>query len=143
MFKCCITLATVAAARIPASAGAAPRVLHFKGKTKEGTKISFVLKNGWVDQLDARLPTTCVSAQGGTPKVDLTWWQIPYKFRIGAKAKIDYGDPTQHYHISTHRSGNRVSGHLSDNYSLLGSDSFGDYILYECLATANFSLTGR
>jgi hypothetical protein len=94
--------------------------------------------------LDTLLPTTCVSAQSGTPKVDITLWQIPYKFRIGETAKVDYGsDPTRHYHITTSGSGKRVSGHLSDNYSLLGSDSLGNYILYECLATANFSLVGR
>jgi hypothetical protein len=143
MLKRSLTLAAAAAALLPAAAGAAPKVLHYKGKTKEGTKISFIVKSGWVDRLDALLPTTCVSAQGGTPKVDLTWWLIPYKFRLGATAKLDYGDPTYHYHISTHRAGKQVTGKLSVNYSLLGSDSWGDYVLYECLGTANFSLRGR
>ena len=143
MFKRSLTLAAVAAALLPASAGAAPKVLHYKGKTREGTKISFIVKNGWLDQLDTLLPTTCISAQGGTPKVSFTWWAIPYKFRLGATAKVDYGDPTSHYHITSHRSGKRVRGKLSVNYSQLGTDGWGDYILYECLGTANFTLVGR
>lgn len=143
MFKRTITLTAVAAALLPAGAAAAAKPLHFKGKTKEGTKISFILKNGWVDQLDAMLPTTCVTASGATPKVTFTWWVIPYKFRLGATAKLDYGDPTTHYHITTHRSGKRITGKLSANYSQLDTDGWGDYIIYECLGTANFSLVGR
>jgi hypothetical protein len=143
MLKRSVTLAAAAAALLPAAAGAAPKVLHYKGKTKEGTRISFIVKNGWVDQLDALLPTTCVSAQGGTPKVLFTWWAIPYKFRLGAAAKVDYGDPTSHYHITTHRAGKRVTGKLSVNYSQLSTDGWGDYVLYECLGTAKFSLRGR
>jgi hypothetical protein len=143
MFKRSLTVATVAAALTPASAAAAPSVLHYKGRTKEGTKISFIVKNGWVDQLDAVLPTTCISAQGASPRVSMTWWSIPYKYRLGAAAKVDYGDPTTHYHITTHRSGKRVLGKLSLNYSQLGTDGWGDYVLYECLGTASFSLVGR
>ena len=143
MLKRSFALAAAAAALLPASAGAAPKVLHYKGKTREGTKISFTVKNGWLDGLDTLLPTTCITAQGATPKVTFTWWAIPYKFRLGAAAKVDYGDPTTHYHITSHRSGKRVSGKLSVNFSQLGTDGWGDYILYECLGTANFSLAGR
>ena len=138
-----LIIATLAAAIAPAVATAHAKPLNYKGKTKEGTKISFVLDRGWVDQLDALLPTTCVSAQGSTPKVDLTWWHVPYKFKVGGTAKLDYGDPTKHYTITSHRRGKRVIGKLEENYSLLGSDGFGSYMIWTCLATANFNLQGR
>jgi hypothetical protein len=143
MLKRLLTIAIVAAAIAPAAASAHAKPIKYKGKTKEGTAISFVVDRGWVDQLDALLPTTCVSAQGGTPKVDITWWRVPYKFGLGGTAKLDYGDPTKHYKIVSHRHGKRVTGKLSVNYSLLGSDDFGSYMIWECLATANFDLGPR
>jgi hypothetical protein len=138
-----VGIATLAVALVPAAAGARTRPLSFKGKTKEGTKISFVLDRGWVDQLDALLPTTCISVQGGTPRVDLTWWRVPYKFHIGGSSKLDYGDPTKHYTVTAYRRGKRVLGKLEENYSLLGSDGFGSYKIWHCLATANFDLRAR
>lgn len=141
MFKRILVAIAGTAAIVPASAAATSRIAHYKGKTKEGTKISFVVNRGWIDRFSTLLPTTCVSAQGGTPKVDLTEWQIPYKYRLGMTAKLEYGDPTKHYHITTHRGpGGRVTGKLQINYSLLGSDAFGNYMLWECVATANFNL---
>lgn len=132
-----------AAVLAPAAAAAAPRPVKYAGKTKEGTKISFVLKRGWVDQLDTSLPTTCITVQGGTPKVVFTWWAIPYKFRLGYTAKVDYGSPTTHYKISTRKQGRRIIGKLEANYSQLGTDGWGDYIIWHCLGTANFNLNPR
>lgn len=52
-------------------------------------------------------------------------------------AKLDYGE----YHITSHRGrAERVIGKLQINYSLLGTDGFGDYVLWECLSTGNFNL---
>ena len=139
--------AACALALMPAAAGAAAAhpapTLHYQGKTKEGTKISFVLKNGWVDQLITSLPSTCVSAQGGTPHVGIYSWTIPYKFRLGYTSKVDYGYPKTHYHIATHHRGTRISGKLSMNWSELSDDGFGDYIILECLGTASFDLAPR
>ena len=144
MFKRILVAVAGTAAILPATAAASSHLAHYKGKTKEGTKISFVLDRGWVDQFSTRLPTTCVSAQGGTPGVDFTDWDIPYKYRLGLAAKVDYGDPTKRYHITTHRGkGSRVTGKLQVNYSLLGTDGFGGWVLWECLATGNFNLRPR
>jgi hypothetical protein len=133
------------AAAGPASAGAKSRAhpLHFTGKTKEGDKVSFVLDGHWVDKLQTILPETCISAQGGTPKVDRFVWAIPYKYWVGYTVKVKYGSPTTYYTITTHRKGNRITGKLSANYSLLGTDGFGDYVIWHCLATANFNLVGK
>jgi len=135
-------LALTLAAAGAASARSAP-LSHYQGKTKEGTKISFVLRNGWVDKLVTSLPSTCISAQGGTPHVGIYSWAIPYKFRLGYTAKVDYGDPKTHYHITTHHHGKRISGKLSMNWSELSDDGFGDYIILECLGTASFDLAPR
>jgi hypothetical protein len=144
MFKRLIIIATATTALAPAAAATAKLPLvSYKGKTKEGTKISFILNQGWVDQLDTLLPTTCITVQGATPKVDLTWWRIPYKFKVGYTAKLKYGDPTKYYSITTRRLGNRIVGRLSMNYSLLGADAFSNYVIWHCLATANFDLRPR
>ena len=141
MFKRVILIATITSVLAPAAATTAKSPLvSYRGKTKGGTKISFVLNHGWVDQLDTLLPTTCISVQGGTPKVDLTLWRIPFKFKLGYSSNLKYGDPTTYYTITTRRLGARIVGKLSMNYSLLGSDAFGNYMIWHCLATAKFDL---
>jgi hypothetical protein len=126
-----------------AHASAPSKPVKYAGKTKEGTKISFVLDHGWVRRLNALVPTTCVSAQGGTPKVDLVLWEIPYKFKLGSRSKVVYGDPTRHYTMSVHNHGKRIAGKLSMNYSVLGSDGWGGYRILECLGTASFDVGRR
>lgn len=139
-----ILTALVASMALIAPTAATAKAAKYKGKTKEGTSISFVVEDGWVDQLDAMLPTSCVSTSGGTPGVKFTQWRIPYKFRLDRTAKVSYGDPTKHYTIKTHRaSGGRIKGNLEINYSLLGSTSGGGYAIWTCLATAKFSLTQK
>ena len=141
MFKRLILIAIVTSALAPPTTAAAKsQPVSYRGMTKEGTKISFVLNQGWVDQLKTVLPTTCISVQGGTPKVDLTLWRIPFKFKLGYTSNLKYGDPTTYYTITTHRRSSRIIGKLSMNYSLLGSDTFGNYMIWHCLATANFAL---
>jgi hypothetical protein len=144
MLKRFIVLGAATAALAPAATVAAkPRPVSFNGKTDEGTKISFVLDRGWVEQFSTLLPTTCLSVQGGTPHVDFTEWRIPFKYKLGATYKFAYGDPTKHYTITTRQRGSRIIGKLSMNFSLLGSDNFGSYMIWHCLATANFGLRHR
>jgi hypothetical protein len=87
------------------------------------------------------VPTTCVSAQGGTPKVLISQWQPAYNFRLGYKAKVDVKESiTRHYSIETHRKGNKVTGKLAVNFSLLVSNTFSGYHIDTCYGTANFSV---
>ena len=142
MTKRITILVALVALIVPAAAAAGTS--KYKGKTKEGTRISFVVEHGWVDQLDAMLPTSCVSSSGGTPGVQFTQWRIPFKYRLGRTAKVKYGDPTKNYKIETReRRNGRVSGEMSINYSLLGSNGSGGYAIWTCLATAKFSLPRR
>lgn len=140
MLKRALIPAVLAVALLPGAAAARSRTLHYQGKTKEGPKISFdVDRKGWITHFTTSLTTTCVSAQGGTPRVTFTSWDIPYNYRLGAKVALDYGDPTYHYHLATTRGGgHRVTGRMSINYSLLRYSS--GYYLEHCLATGNFSL---
>lgn len=132
----------LAAALLPSAAMAKTGPVSYTGKTKEGTKVSFVLAHGWLEHLSTRLPTSCVSAQGGTLPIVFADWSIPYKFRLGATGKVKYGDPTRHYTITTRKHGKRVTGKLSINYSKLGSDSSG-WKIYTCQATGAFDLKPR
>lgn len=141
MLKHLLTTTAAAAVLLPAAAQAGTPVLHYKGKTKEGTKISFVLDEGWLDGFSTSLTTTCASAQGGTPRVTFTTWDPPFKYRLGRTSVFKYGDPTKHYHLTTHRrKHHRIVGKLSMNYSLLNYSSFSGYYLEECLGTGTFSL---
>jgi hypothetical protein len=144
MLKRILIAAAVTALLVPGAAAAKSRTLHYKGKTKEGTKISFILAKGWLDRFKTSLVTTCVSAQGGTPHIEFTDWSIPFKYKLGYSAKVKYGDPTRHYKIVTHRrAGKRIVGKLSVNFSRLRMDSWNGYYLDHCLGTANFSLKPR
>jgi hypothetical protein len=141
MKRTATALALVAALALAGPAAAkAPK---YKGKTKEGTKVSFVLsgKGGkWLDQFKSSVPTTCVSAQGGNPKVFIHSWAPPYKYRLGYSAKVKYTDPyTTTYKISTKRSGKKVKGKLSLNYSMLASNTFEGYHILTCYGTASFT----
>jgi hypothetical protein len=137
-------IATLALAG-PAAAAKAPK---YKGKTKEGTKVSFVLsgkKHQWVDQFRSSVPTTCVSAQGGNPRVFIHSWSPPYKYLLGYAAKVKYTDPyTTTYKISTKRvSKKKIKGKLSLNYSMLANNTFGGYHILTCYGTASFTAKTR
>lgn len=125
------------------AASAQSHVLKFRGKTREGTKVSFALNGPWIDKFTTLLPATCISAQGGVPRVDFADWTIPYKYRVGYKAQVKYGDPTRYYTITTRRRGNRITGKLQESYSLLDTDGWGGWMIRHCLATGNFSLRGH
>src|SRR2546423_15143484 len=93
-------LAIVAALAVAGPAAA--KSPSYKGKTKEGTKVSFVLSGKWVDQFRSSVPTTCVSAQGGNPFVTIHTWAPPYKYLLGRRAKVRPTDPyTTPYPTST------------------------------------------
>ena len=134
-------LAAVALAAAPAAADAA-KPMKYAGKTKEGTKISFVLDGGWVDRIKTTIPHTCVSAQGGPPTAGMTVWSPPYKFRLGsvdAKVTVDDSWPTTHYAITVKgRRGRAIRGRLSANW-VMTSYYDGGYRLLECLATGSFT----
>jgi hypothetical protein len=136
-------LLVAALALAPAAASASARPVKYAGKTKEGSKITFTLEHGWLDGLSTMVPTTCVSAQGGTPKVTLWPWSAPYKYRLGRTAKVTTGDPTRHYKISSHRHGKTITGKLSLNFSLLTDDGWGGYRILTCYGTASFKAKPR
>jgi hypothetical protein len=137
------SLVVAALALAPAAAPASARSVPYAGKTKEGSKITFTLAHGWLDGLSTMVPTTCVSAQGGTPKATLWPWSPPYKYRLGRTAKVTTGDPTRHYKITSHRHGRRITGKLSLNFSLLADDGWGGYKILTCYGTASFKAKPR
>lgn len=131
---------------LPAVAAAHPAAVHYKGKTKEGFTISLVVSRGAISQIDTILPSTCLSGQGGTPRVGQDIWEAPYKHRfpLGRDAKVTvHSWPTTHYHVKAHKRGKRIVGKLSANWSMLSTDGWGDYVIQECLATSSFNLAPR
>jgi hypothetical protein len=138
MRKFTITAACALALTL-AAAGAAP----LPGQDEGGYEDLLRAQERLGRSVVTSLPSTCVSAQGGTPHVGIYTWAIPYKFRLGDTEKVDYGYPKTHYHITTHHQGKRISGKLSMNWSELSDDGFGDYIILECLGTASFNLAPR
>jgi hypothetical protein len=141
-----ILLVAVAVLAVTASAAQAAKPVKYSGKTKEGTKISFVLKNGWADQIKTSVPSSCVSAQGGTPRVRIDSWQPPYKFRMPAKeAKVTVKEPwpTRTYGFSARKSGRGVKGKLTLSYSMTDYTWATSWRLLTCYGTASFSLKPR
>jgi len=143
------TLAAIAAAlltaAVPAAADAKAKPLQYEGKTKEGSKISFVLDGRWVDQISTMVPYSCVSAQGGPPTAGLIPWTPPYKFALGSheeKVTVEEPWPTKNYTITvTGKKGRAISGKLWVNYSMTVpyANSYG-YRILTCQGTASFKV---
>jgi len=146
MLACAIAGAGLAAA--PA-AGAASEPVKYSGMTKEGTKISVWIEptNTKYVAITTRVPTTCVSAQGGTPLALITDFDPPFAFRVGRKDKATVkgsgGSPTKHYTVQTRRKGRTLTGKLSVNYSRLSVNDSGSFYILTCQGTANFDLKKR
>ena len=139
--KYAITAIALSAA-LAAGAGpaAAAKPIAYKGKTKEGTKISFVLAKGWVDRIRARVPTTCVSAQEGGPRVTIDLWEPPYKWRLGAKARVVVEEPwpTRHYTFSSKKKGRKIVGKLVLSYSRTVPAVVSSWKIETCFGSASF-----
>src|SRR4051812_21852664 len=137
------TLTALAIVAALALAGpAAAKSPKYQGKTKEGTKVSFVLSGKWVDQFQSSVPTTCVSAQGGNPFVTSHTWAPPYKYLLGRRAQVKHTDPyTTTYTISTKKAGGKkIKGTLALSYSMLANNTFGGYRILTCYGTASFTV---
>jgi hypothetical protein len=140
-----VTAVTVAAA-LPAAGSAVAASVPYSGTTKEGTKIAFDLKDGWVDHIQSRVPTSCVSAQGGTPRVTIDLWDPPFRFRLGMKGTVKVTEPypTRHFTFSSRRVGRTVRGTLALSYSQLVNSAWGgDYLILTCSGTASFTVHPR
>jgi hypothetical protein len=134
------TTALAIVAALAVAGPAAAKSPSYKGKTKEGTKVSFVLSGKWVDQFRSSVPTTCVSAQGGNPFVTIKTWAPPYKYLLGRRAQVKHTDPyTTTYTISTKKSGKNITGKLALSYSMLASNVFAGYHILTCYGTASFT----
>jgi hypothetical protein len=139
-------IAVLAVTSLVAAAPAAEaRAPDYKGKTKEGSKISVWLQKGNFAAYETTVPTTCVSAQGGLPLVRMTGFDAPVAFKVGRTAK--YTDsksyPTTHYKVTAHKKGKYLKGKMSLNYSQLDYTYDTGYRILTCYGTANFKLKHR
>jgi hypothetical protein len=141
-----VTAAAALSAAGSASASASAAGVPYGGTTKEGTKIAFDLKDGWVDHIQSRVPTSCVSAQGGTPRVTIDLWDPPFKFRLGRKGTVKVTEPypTRHFTFTSRRVGRTIRGTLALSYSRLVNSAWGgDYLILTCSGTASFTVRPR
>ena len=120
----------------------AAKSIKYEGKTKEGTEMSFTLNGRWVDNIAVRMPTSCVSAQGGA-RAHVIYFLPPFKWKLGTQGKAtDDTSITRHYFMLTKgKAGKAISGKMSVNWSELspGATSY-DMKIWECLGTVNFKL---
>ncbi|HYI98432.1 MAG TPA: hypothetical protein VEX36_01965 [Thermoleophilaceae bacterium] len=139
------TLTTlVVASALAAPGAAAARPADYVGKTDQGTKVSvWKEKKGYLS-LTTSMPSTCVSAQGGTPRVLPVSFDPPYAFLVGRTAKFTVkGNPTKNYTVTIRRRGRALTGKLSVNYSRLTVGDFGGYRILTCQGDAKFKLRVR
>jgi hypothetical protein len=139
-----IAVLTVASL-VAAAPAAIARTPDYKGKLKEGSKISVWLQKGGYAAYETTVPTTCISAQGGNPQVKMWTFDPPVAFKVGRTTK--YYDkktyPSTHYKVTAHKKGKKLYGKLSLNFSMLTSDAWGDYRILTCYGTGNFKLKHR
>jgi hypothetical protein len=115
----------------------------YEGMTKEGTKMSFTLNGTWIDGMSIRMPSSCVSAQGGTPRANVIFWLPPFRFRLGTTAKAtDETGVTRHYTLQTKgKPGKTITGKMEVNWSELGlGATTAEMKIWTCLSTARFSI---
>ena len=139
-----IALLTVASL-VAAAPAAEARGPDYKGKLKEGSKISVWLQKGGYAAYETSVPTTCVSAQGGLPQVKMWTFDPPVAFKVGRTTK--YTDkktyPTTHYKVTAHKRGKTLRGKLSLNFSMLDYSYDTGYRILTCYGTGNFKLKHR
>ena len=105
--------------------------------------MSFTLNGTWIDGISIRMPSTCVSAQGGTPRANVIFWLPPFRFRLGTTAKAtDDTSITTHYTLKTKgKPGKAITGKMEANWSELGGGATSaEMKIWECLSTASFKL---
>ena len=138
-----LALATLAVAAAP-TAHAASAPIRYEGTTKEGTKMSFKLKGPWIDGIGVRMPYTCVSAQGGTPRAGIVYMIPLFKFRLGAQnatAKEEAGITKNYTFSSRGKPGKAISGSFRATWSeLTGGATSSEMKILECVATVNFKI---
>ena len=124
MKKAITTLAVASALAAPGAAAAAPP--SYVGKTDQGTKVSvWKEKNGNLS-LTTSMPSTCVSAQGGTAARAAGELDPPYAFPLGQAWKVTVqGNPTKNYTVPA-----APQGQLADREAereLLAADRRADF----------------
>jgi hypothetical protein len=143
-----IAIATVALTASAAPAASAAPVAY-SGKTAEGSKITFALAGGKITGIETLVPSSCASAQGGTPRVGLDVFEPPGRFALGraVKRKAEKQDTalspwevTKNYTVTTRRAGKRIRGELAVNFSWV--DISGPKI-FTCLGNASFTAKPR
>ena len=135
-------LAVVATAGLVGPDAHAAKGIRYEGMTKEGTKMSFTLNGTWIDGVSIRMPSTCVSAQGGT-RANVIFWLPPFRFRLGTTAKAtDETSITRHYTLKTKgKPGKTITGSMEVNWSELGlGATTAEMKIWECISTARFTL---
>jgi hypothetical protein len=141
------TALTIAALCLLTAPAAQAKPVAYTGKTKEGSKISFVLSGGKVSRIRTLIPTSCASAQGGDPKAGLDVFQPPGGFILGRSVKrkaekqdtaMTYYDVTKNYTVTIRRADGRISGELAVNWSWV---DVSVPKIYTCLGNARFSAT--
>jgi hypothetical protein len=147
MLKKKLLLVALLAATVTAGLGGpdaqAAKGIRYEGMTKEGTKMSFTLNGTWIDGLSIRMPSTCVSAQGGTPRANVIFWLPPFRFRVGTTAKAtDETSITRHYTLKTAgKPGRAITGRMEVNWSEVGlAATTAEMKIWECLSTARFTI---
>ncbi|MFL5862739.1 MAG: hypothetical protein ACJ780_18500 [Solirubrobacteraceae bacterium] len=122
-----VTILACAASALPAAAQANAAVAY-KGKTRNGSPISFTVSGSRITKLTAYVPTLCLATEG-TPLSGTDPFDPSGSFRVGhtdkstvkrANAIWNTSDVTKNFFVSAKRDrGNRISGKLHVDYSFL------------------------
>jgi hypothetical protein len=117
--------AALIALLVAAPASAKLKTLYYDGETVDGNSLSFTLTGNRISEIDGYVTTTCVSGQGGTPRLSPGEFNPPGAFVFGRTRKVsktEYmsykGDVTKNYTITVKQKKGRVwTADLHVNYS--------------------------
>jgi hypothetical protein len=139
-------LSLTAVLALVAAAPAAAKPVKYSGKTKDGSKINFVLSHGKISKISTVVPGLCLSAQGGSPEAGGEIFNPPGGFALGKSVKrkaekqdstLAYFDVTKNYTVTTHRSGKKITGDLAENWAW--TLVTWPPKLYTCVGNSHFS----
>ncbi len=151
-FRYLIATALTGLILVIAGAGASPAAAaSFKGKTKGGSTVSFKLKGSKLKGIKTIVPAICLETGGSySSRAGGELFQPP-KATLGKKVKSSALQPaimnqaakaTKNYTVEARRSGRKIKGKFSLNYSFLVPDLYQTRI-FICSGSTTFTARPR
>lgn len=149
-----LTTVALALAVLLTAGSAGGQAATYAGKTRDGSGIRLKVAGRKVSAIRTTVPTSCVETTGsGQTRAGAELFQPPGSFALGRAGRARALQPaamnsgiraTKNYTVDVRRSGAKLTGTLSVNFSFLrpGPSIYSSYI-FICTGSTKFTLAGR